>query len=163
MAIISLNGQRLLIHNVLHVPALWVPLYSLCEHIRQPRCGFIGSYVTSCHVYFPVGVLSVNTSTGCHLSYTPLVKSAPLSTLYYVQPRCAPTTYLTEHSALHAHIGFATPPSLLVPAPPAIIKDDSSTFSPLALPSFVLGPVAPGFDTHENLPTFYSPVPKCAP
>jgi hypothetical protein len=34
-AIISLNGQRLLIRNVLHVPALHIPLYSLRAHIRQ--------------------------------------------------------------------------------------------------------------------------------
>ena len=31
-AIISLNGQRILIRHVLHVLALWVPLYSLRAH-----------------------------------------------------------------------------------------------------------------------------------
>ncbi len=82
--IISLNGQRLLIHKVLHVPALWVPLYSLCEHIRQPGWGFLGSYETGFHVYFPGVVLSIDTSINCHLSYTPLGKSAPLPTLHYI-------------------------------------------------------------------------------
>ena len=41
-AIISLNGQRILIRHVLHVPALRVPLYSLRAHLRQRGCGFCG-------------------------------------------------------------------------------------------------------------------------
>ncbi len=123
-AIISLNGQRLLIRNILHVPALWVPLYSLCAHICQPRCRFLGSYKMGFHVYFPGVVLSIDTSTNCHLSYAPLGKSAPLSTLHYIQPRCTPTTYPTELSALCANTGSATPSRLLTPAPPAIIKDN---------------------------------------
>jgi hypothetical protein len=127
MAIISLNGQHLLIRDILHVPELWLPLYSLCAHIRQPRCGFIGSYETSFQVYFSGMVLSVNTSTNCHLSYAPLGKSAPLSTLHLVQPCCAPTTYPTERSALCAHTSSATPPSLLVLALLAIIEDGTST------------------------------------
>jgi hypothetical protein len=40
MATISLNGQRLLICDVLHVPALWVPLYRLRAHICQPGCDY---------------------------------------------------------------------------------------------------------------------------
>jgi hypothetical protein len=86
-AIISLNGQRLLIHNVLHVPALRVPLYSLRAHLRQRGCGFVGSFDTGMHVYFPGVVLSVDMSTDCHPSYESLGKSAPLSSLHYVQPR----------------------------------------------------------------------------
>ena len=98
-AIISLNGQRILIRHVLHFPALWVPLYSLRAHLRQRGCGFVGSHDTGMHVYFPGLVLSVDTSTDCHLTYEPLGKSAPLSTLHYVQPRCPPTTYPDENSA----------------------------------------------------------------
>ncbi len=67
-AIILLNGQRLLIWNVLHVPTLRIPLYSLRAHIRHQGCGFVGSYNTGMHVYFPGVVLSVDTSTDCHLS-----------------------------------------------------------------------------------------------
>ncbi len=77
-AIVSLNGQRLLIRNVLNVLALWVPLYSLCAHIHQGGCGFLGSFEMGMHVYFPSVVLSVDMSTDCHLSYKPLGKSAPL-------------------------------------------------------------------------------------
>ena len=85
-AIISLNGQRLLIRNVLHVPGLWIPLYSLRAHLCQLGCGFLGSYETGMCVYFPGVVLTVDTSSDCHLSYEPLGKTAALSSLHYVQP-----------------------------------------------------------------------------
>jgi hypothetical protein len=70
-AIVPLNGQRLLIQDVLHVPALWVPLYSLQAHLCQPGCGFVGSFDTGMHVYFSGVVLSVDMYTDCHLSYDP--------------------------------------------------------------------------------------------
>ena len=106
-AIISLHGQRLLIRNVLHVPGLWVPLYSLRAHLHQSGCGFLGSYDTGMHVYFPGVVLTVDTSSDCHLSYESLGKSASLSSLHYLQPRCLPVVYPTEHSALLARCSHA--------------------------------------------------------
>lgn len=119
-AIVSLNGQRLLIRDVLHVPALRVPLYSLRAHLRQRGCGFVGSFETGMHVYFPGVVLSVDMSTDCHLSYEPLGKSAPLSSLHYVQPRCAPVVSPPDGSAFRAR----TDP---LPSPgPALIEDDTS-------------------------------------
>ncbi len=42
-AIISLNGKRILVWNVLHVLGLAIPLYSLCTHLKQPSCDFIGT------------------------------------------------------------------------------------------------------------------------
>jgi hypothetical protein len=33
--VVSLNGQRILIHNALHIPSLVVPLYSLRAHLTQ--------------------------------------------------------------------------------------------------------------------------------
>jgi hypothetical protein len=47
----------------------------------------VGSFDTGMHVYFPGVVLSVDMSTDCHPSYESLGKSAPLSSLHYVQPR----------------------------------------------------------------------------
>jgi hypothetical protein len=83
-AIISLNGQRLFICHVLHVPELLFPLYSLCAHLRQSGCGFVGSHETGLHVYFPGVVLTVDMSSDCHLAYEPLGKTAPLLSLHYV-------------------------------------------------------------------------------
>ena len=108
-ATILLNGQGLLIWNVLHVPALCVPLYSLRAHLYQRGCGFVGSYNTGMHVYFPGVVLSMDTSINCHLSYRPIGKSAPLSTLHYVQPRCPPTNYPDKGSAFQATMDSPAP------------------------------------------------------
>ncbi len=101
-AIILLKSQRLLIQNVLHIPGLCVPLYSLCAHLCQVGCGFLGSYKTGMHVYFPGMVLMVNTSLDCHMSYKPLGKTASLSLLHVVQSWCPPAAYPTEQSAFLA-------------------------------------------------------------
>jgi hypothetical protein len=115
-AIFSLSGQRILVRNVLHVPGLVVPLYSLCAHLKQCGCGFIGTFEAGMLVYFPTFVLSANTSTNCHLSYEPLSRSAPLPTLHYVQPRCAPNLYPSKVSPSTC---------MITPAPTlAIVEDD---------------------------------------
>jgi hypothetical protein len=89
LVVISLNGQRILVWNVLHVQGLVVPLlYSLRAHFTQPGCGFIGANGIGIHVYFPTFVLLVDTSKDCHLAYKPLGRSTPLKTLHYVQPCC---------------------------------------------------------------------------
>ena len=41
-AIILLNDKMVLVCNVLHVPTLRTPLYSLCKHLTQCGCGFLG-------------------------------------------------------------------------------------------------------------------------
>ncbi len=147
-AIILLNGQRLLIRNVLHIPALRVPLYSLRAHIRHRGCGFVGSYDTGMHVYFPGVVLSVDTLTNCHLSYEPLGKLAPLSTLHYVQPRCPPTIYLDEGSAFWAKTDSSDP---------VLIEDDCMTVVRMNPPALVV------IEPTPMLPLFHSIVPKHGP
>jgi hypothetical protein len=147
-AIILLNGQRILIRHVFHVPALRVPLYSLLAHLCQRSCGFVGSHNTGMHVYFPGLVLSVDTSTDCHLTYEPLGKSAPLSTLHYVQPRCPPTTYPDKNSAFRATTDS--------PAPVLVKNDDGLV---------VLDSVSPrlGIPPAVKSPSFKSVVPKRGP
>jgi hypothetical protein len=150
MAIISLNGQRLLIRNVLHVPGLQVPLYSLQTHLRQSGCGFLGSYDTGMQVYFPGVVLTVDTSSDCHLSYESLGKSALLSSLHYVQPRCLP---VTERLALLARtraqsrrdhlIAFSSPVVPEEPTPSSPVSDPSSTQVPQLSSKSLLTSVSP--------------------
>jgi hypothetical protein len=89
-AIFALNGKRILVCNVLHVPGLVVLLYSLRTHITQRGCGFIGTHESGFLVYFSTFVVSLDTGIDCHLSFDPLGRSAPLATLHYVQPRCPP-------------------------------------------------------------------------
>jgi hypothetical protein len=72
LAIISLNGQCILVRNALHVPGLIVSLYSLRAHFTQPGCGFIGASGVGILVYFPTFILLVGTSKDCHLSFESL-------------------------------------------------------------------------------------------
>jgi hypothetical protein len=157
-AIVSLNGQRLLIRNVLHIPALRVLLYSLWAYLRQLGCGFIGSFDTGMHVYFPGVVLSVDMSTGCHLSYEPLGKSAPLLSLHYVQPWCPPVLYPAESSAFRAHAGTKPLSELCLSGNPVLIEDDGSIAQVACDVNNDLPP--PIDDTESEVSTFVSLVPK---
>ena len=144
-AIILLNGQRILIHHVLHVPALHGPPYSLRAHLRQRGCGFVGSHDTGMHFYFPGVVLIVDTSTDCHLTYKPLNKSAPLSTLHYFQHRCPPTTYPDENAV------FCTTTDS--PAPVLVKNDDGLVVVESVSPRMGVPPVL-------ESPSFKSIIPK---
>ncbi len=147
-AIILLNVQRILTRHVLHVLVLRVLLYSLRAHLRQQGCGFVGSHDMGMHVYFPGFVLNVDTSTDCHLTYQPLDKSAPLSTLHYVQPHCPPTTYPDENSVFHA--------TTISPAPVLVKNDDR-------LVALAPDPPQWGVLPAVESPSFKSVVPKRGP
>ena len=57
---------------------------------KQRGCGFLGSEdMGGIFVWFPDFVLTVDTSTDCHLSYAPLGRASSLPDCHYVQPRCA--------------------------------------------------------------------------
>jgi hypothetical protein len=90
MAIVSLNGKKILIRDCLHIPDLRHPLYSLRAHQCQCGCGFIGMFGLGMHVFFPSFILEVDTATDCHLQYVPVGRMAQLSDLDYVQPKPAP-------------------------------------------------------------------------
>ena len=70
-------------------------------------------------VYFPDFVLSVDTAVESHLSFDPLGRSAPLSTLHYVQPHSPPPAY--PYTSL-----LALSTALPMPASPAVIEDDDA-------------------------------------
>jgi hypothetical protein len=61
------------------------------------------------HVYFPGVVLMVATSSDCHLSYEPLGKLTPLSSLCFIQPWCPPVVYPTKQSAFLAQTRSQSP------------------------------------------------------
>ncbi len=85
-AVIALNGKRILVWNAFHIPELVVLLYSLCAHLTQRGCGFLGTNNSGMFVYFLQVVLSVDMSSDCNLSYEPMGTGAPLDSLHYVQP-----------------------------------------------------------------------------
>jgi hypothetical protein len=113
-AVFSLNGKWVLIRNILHVPGLAIPLYSLCAQLHQPGCSFIGTFEDGLHIYFLSFVLSVDMSSDCHCTCQSLGTPAPLAMLHYVQPWCPAKLYPLE-----------TLISSLASTPhPAAIKDD---------------------------------------
>jgi hypothetical protein len=115
-AVFSFNGKRALVQNVLHVPGLVVPLYSLRAHLKQRGCGFIGTFEDGFHVYFPTFILSVDMSSDCHLTYKSLSTLAPLLTFYYIQPRYATNLYPSETLATSS---MSTPH-------PVVIEDEDA-------------------------------------
>ena len=76
-------------------------------------CVNLGVVSQAAMVYFPGVVLSVGMSTNYQLSYKPIGKSAPLSTLHYIQLRSAPTPYPTKRSPFCAHSMSAASPGML--------------------------------------------------
>ena len=59
MAVISLNDKLVLVCNVLHIPTLCTPLYSLRKHLTQRGCGFLGDdSLGGLFVYFLIFVLA---------------------------------------------------------------------------------------------------------
>jgi hypothetical protein len=98
-AIFSLNGQYVFIQTVLRVPGLVVPLYSLRTHLTQSGCVFYGACEAGILVCFLIVVLTVDTSSDCHLSYEPLGCCAPLNILHYVQTKMPPHS-LSVHDGL---------------------------------------------------------------
>jgi hypothetical protein len=125
-AVISLNGQRVLTRNAVHVPGLVVPLYSLRAHLTQRGCAFYGAYKAGMLVCFPTFVLTVDTSSDCKLSYKPLGWCAPLEILHYVQPQCPPTLNLSK--LVSPTPSSCTATHVTRPAP-AVIKDNSAVSS----------------------------------
>jgi hypothetical protein len=131
---------------------------STASALHQLGCGFVGSFDTGMHVYFPHVVLSMDMSTNCHLSYEALGKSALLSSLHYIQPWCPPILYPAESTAFRARMGADPLSKLCLSGDPVLIKDDGSTAHGAGNVNNGLPPSTD--DMAINLPKFTSPVPK---
>ena len=84
-------------------------------------------------VYFPYFVLLADTLSNCTLSYKPLGRSAPLSTIHYVQPRCRPSLYPSEIS-LSSHTVSRTP-ALIEDDAPLVVDSDPPIDQSVPLPA----------------------------
>ncbi len=113
LAIISINGKRILIRDCLHVPTLRNPLYSLRAHQRQHGYGHIGMHQLGMYVFFPSFIVEVNTNTDCHLSYEPIGHLTSIDKLDYVQPVQAPSP-------------SASTTATTTPSAPTAIKDEDN-------------------------------------
>ena len=141
---ISIDGSVVGVRNVLHVPSLQLPLYSLRAHRRMPGCGFIADN-DRFHVYFPTFVASVNDSVDSYIAYLTLGKSCKRPYAFR-QPLKTPRTRPAASSTLSSPIP-GPPYDLerglpLVPAPHLIPNyDDDFPPLPTTSPSGPLPPV----------------------
>lgn len=87
---ILLDGHVVGVRNVLHVPSLRVPLYSLRAHRTMDGCGFIGDN-NHFHVYFPTFVVTVDDTIDSHITYSPLGRTSKLPYDFH-QPRLPSST-----------------------------------------------------------------------
>lgn len=85
-AVFRLNNYVVKIRNVLHIPALRAPLYSLRSHRMQPGCGTLSSYDIGSYVIFPTFVLKIDDSTDNLISYKSLGPSYK-GEIHYKQPK----------------------------------------------------------------------------
>ncbi len=129
LAIISLNGKKILIRDYLLIPALCNPLFSLHAHQCQHRCGFIGMHNLGMYVFFPSFIVEVNTTTNCHILYKPIRGSTTMSTLEYIEP-VQPSNSASSTAA--------------TPLLPAVIKDyNDNNYLPTYAPHWPKKPPTP--------------------
>jgi hypothetical protein len=87
---VLLNDKIILLRNVLHVPQLNEPLYSLRRHSQMPEFGYFSSFETGSHLLFPTFVLEIDTSVDNIISFNSIGHS-PCATIDYAEPRIYPT------------------------------------------------------------------------
>jgi hypothetical protein len=97
---VLLNNKVILLRNVLHVPQLNEPLYSLRCHSQLPECGYFSSYETGSHLLFPSFVLEIDTSVDNILDYQSLGAS-DTDHIDYAEPRIYPKPRACPSSSHH--------------------------------------------------------------
>lgn len=97
----------IILQNILYVPSLQEPLYSLCQHQMLSECGYYSNYNTDSHLLFPHFVLKIDTSVDNILSYESTDMSNT-SNIDYAKPRVC-----TKPRANPAHIIEPEPDKIL--------------------------------------------------
>jgi len=121
---ILFDGHVIGVRNVLHVPSLRVPLYSLRAHRAMLGCGFIGNN-EHFHIYFPTFVATVNDTVDSHVDYSPLGPTSSLP-FEFRQPRSPSSTAAVCATTLPC------PPTTVIPFFPDEVTphhdQDSTTY-----------------------------------
>lgn len=118
---ILFDGKVIDMRDVLHVPSLRLPLYSLRVHRKMKGCGFIGDNARF-HVYFPGFVATVADDVDSYVAYSPLGKQSTLP-YDFLQPRTPSSTARVSSSPLRR------PPTLQASTMPSPSYD--AEFPPL--------------------------------
>lgn len=82
---ISLNGKIILLRNVLHVPGLQNPLYSLRKHKSMPGCGTFSHFDVGSYILFPDFMLRIDDSVNNIVSYKSIGQD-DISRIDYAHP-----------------------------------------------------------------------------
>jgi len=81
----SINKHVILVRNVLHVPGLSAPLYSLHQHRLMPGCGFFFHFDCGAFLLFPTFSVKVDDSEDCLVNFK-AVGTRPLAPIDYAEP-----------------------------------------------------------------------------
>ena len=135
-----LDGHVVGVRNVLHVPSLRVPLYSLRAHRQMDGCGFIGDN-DRFHVYFPSFVAMVDDAIDSHIHY-----AATWSDISNF--RMSSASHASQSSTCIGSRQTSSPqPATVIPfspseiAPTSIFSDED--FPPLPRSGYPIGVQAP--------------------
>ncbi|KAL7425595.1 LOW QUALITY PROTEIN: hypothetical protein ACHAXH_000396, partial [Discostella pseudostelligera] len=119
---VMLGGHVVGVRDVLHVPSLRVPLYSLRAHRKMDGCGFIGNN-DRFHVYFPSFVAMVDDAIDSHIPYAALGRTSRLP-YEFRQPRLpASTSSVTTNVLPQPATIIPFSPSENVPSPSSSDED----------------------------------------
>jgi hypothetical protein len=119
---IMLNDKVILLRNVLHVPQLQEPLYSLRRHSQMPECGYFSSFDTGSHLLFPTFVLEIDTSIDNILDFQSIGASHSSGLDYaepreYPKPKARPATLIPPDQDTLDHLASPIAFQLQNPAP----------------------------------------------
>ncbi len=101
-ALFSLNRKHVLVWNILHIPGLAVPLYSLGDHLHQRGCKFIGTFKDGFHVYFPT-FFSPLTCLPTVILSTNLLAHRLLSGCFTMYSQDGPPTFILQRLWYQLH------------------------------------------------------------
>ena len=131
-AVYTLNGRTILNRNVIHIPALRGPLYSLCNHRQRPGCGFYSSYKYGLYLLFPEFILQEKDSYDNIVSYRSLGASyqGPID---YIEPKSTGSKDMASPSVRPSTINPKPTPH----SPQIIPSDEESISSQTYLPPYI--------------------------
>ena len=89
MVVFSLNRKAILVRDMLYVPALRNPLYSLRKHKPMPGCRTFSFHRMGSHILFPRFTLQIDDSVDNLVSYRSIGRGYNPCGLAYVEPRAS--------------------------------------------------------------------------
>ena len=137
-AVFTMNGRLVLVHNTLHIPSLWAPLYSTQCRRTQPGCTYYNDDTFGNVLLFTTMVINRDSTTDNIVSFRPIDRTLRDRKLDYVEPR-PDSSRLTKMSLkiISALIPTQTPTKDPNPDPSATPPSKHPMPAPLTAPTKV--------------------------